>query len=57
MFFKNKNEKILSEVINSNYAVIYFKPDGTIIKANEFFFENYGLLFRGDCRETSLYFL
>ena len=20
------------------------------------FFENYGLLFRGDCRETSLYF-
>ena len=34
MFFKNKNEKILSEVINRNYAVIYFKPDGTVIKAN-----------------------
>ena len=42
MFFKNKNEKILSEVINSNYAVIYFKPDGTIIKANEFFLKTMG---------------
>ena len=47
--------KILSEVINSNYAVIYFKPDGTIIKANEVF-ENYGLLFRGDCRKHPLFF-
>ena len=42
MFFKNKNEKILSEVINSNYAVIYFKPDGTIIKANEVFLKTMG---------------
>ena len=42
MFFKNKNEKILSEVINRNYAVIYFKPDGTIIKANEFFLKTMG---------------
>ena len=42
MFFKNKNEKILSEAINSNYAVIYFKPDGTIIKANEFFLKTMG---------------
>lgn len=42
MFFKNKNEKILSEVINSNYAAIYFKPDGTIIKANEFFLKTMG---------------
>ena len=42
MFFKNKNEKILSEVINRNYAVIYFKPDGTIIKANEVFLKTIG---------------
>ena len=40
--FKNKNEKILSEVINSNYAVIYFKPDGTVIKANEVFLKTMG---------------
>ena len=42
MFFKNKNEKILSEVINRNYAVIYFKPDGTVIKANEVFLKTMG---------------
>ena len=42
MFFKNKNEKILSEAINSNYAVIYFKPDGTVIKANEVFLKTMG---------------
>ena len=37
MFFKNKNEKILSEAINKNYAVIHFKPDGTVIKQMKFF--------------------
>ena len=42
MFFKNKNAKILSEVINRNYAVIYFKPDGTVIKANEIFLKTMG---------------
>jgi len=42
MFFKNKNEKILSEAINKNYAVIHFKPDGTVIKANEIFLKTMG---------------
>ncbi|PRM96289.1 methyl-accepting chemotaxis protein [Aliarcobacter cryaerophilus] len=42
MFFKNKNDKILSEAINKNYAVIYFKPDGTVIKANEVFLKTMG---------------
>ncbi|AYJ79724.1 chemotaxis protein [Aliarcobacter cryaerophilus ATCC 43158] len=42
MFFNNKNDKILSEAINNNYAVIYFKPDGTVIKANEIFLKTMG---------------
>ncbi|AXK48530.1 chemotaxis protein [Aliarcobacter trophiarum LMG 25534] len=37
MFFSNKNDKLLQEAIDRNYAVIYFKPDGTIIKANQNF--------------------
>ncbi len=57
MFFKNKNEKLLSEAIDSNYAVIYFKPDSTIIKANQIFLKTMGYSLAGDCRETPLYFL
>ncbi|QKF73780.1 PAS sensor-containing MCP-domain signal transduction protein [Aliarcobacter faecis] len=43
MFFNTyKEDKLLTEAIDTNYAVIYFKPDSTIIKANKYFLDTMG---------------
>ena len=42
MFFSNKDDKLLQEAIDRNYAVIHFKPDSTIIKANQNFLDAMG---------------
>ncbi|WP_198305344.1 methyl-accepting chemotaxis protein [Arcobacter vandammei] len=43
MFFgSNKDDKLLKEVINNNYAMIEFKPDGTIVTANKIFLDAMG---------------
>ena len=42
MFFSNKEDKLLQEAIDRNYAVIHFKPDSTIIKANQNFLDAMG---------------
>ncbi len=43
MIFKtNKDDKIFKDTINNNYAIIEFKPDGTIISANKNFLDAMG---------------
>lgn len=39
MFFSNKEDKLQLKAIDQNYAVIKFKPDGTIIEANKNFLD------------------
>ncbi|BAK72603.1 MAG: PAS domain-containing protein [Arcobacter sp.] len=41
-FSKNKEEKSQLDAINENFAVISFKPDGTILDANKNFLEAMG---------------
>ena len=42
MFFSNKEDTRQAKAINQHYAVIAFKPDGTIIKANDNFLNTMG---------------
>lgn len=42
MFFSNQENKAKLKAIDRTYAVIHFKPDGTIIKANENFLKAMG---------------
>ncbi|WP_419673437.1 methyl-accepting chemotaxis protein [Aliarcobacter butzleri] len=42
MFFSNKEDKLQLKAIDQNYAVIKFKPDGTIIEANKNFLDIMG---------------
>ncbi len=43
MFFKtNKEDGLLKKAIDDNYAIIYFNPDGNIIKANNNFLKAMG---------------
>ena len=43
MFFKtNKEDRLLKKAIDDNYAIIHFKPDGNIIKANNNFLKAMG---------------
>ena len=43
MFFsKNSEDKIFKDIVSNNYAIIEFKPDGTIISANNNFLSTMG---------------
>ncbi|MFY4786032.1 hypothetical protein ACOTVT_11635, partial [Aliarcobacter butzleri] len=42
MFFSHKEDKLQLKAIDQNYAVIKFKPDGTILEANKNFLDIMG---------------